>query len=94
MLKMLGDSRGQYVERISTSSGISSLLTHSQDNFLSGVWLQVRVYALFVRCLWTSASTVFKGSLTSLINYLYPLSTVPIMITTNFNKLIIVKERT
>lgn len=93
MLKMLGDSNSEYVERISTGSGISSLLTHSQDNLISGVCLQVKACALFVRCLWTSASTVLSGYLTSVNNYLYPLSTVPIMITTNFNKLIIIKER-
>jgi len=93
MLKILRDSRLQYVDRLSTSSGISLLFTHSPDNSLSGAWLQVRVYALFVRCLWTSTSTALGGNLTSLNNYLYPLSTVPIMITTNFNKLIIIKER-
>jgi hypothetical protein len=92
MLKVLGDSRLQYVERNSTSSGISSLLTHSQNNLFSMVWLQVEVYDLFVRCLWTSASTVLRGYFTSLNNYLYPLSTVPITITTNINKLIIVRS--
>ena len=94
MLKVLGDSPSEHVERISTSSGISSLLTHSQNNLFSRVWLQVGVYNLFVRCLWTSASTVLRGYFTSLNNYLYSISTVPITITMNYNKLIIVKERT
>jgi len=92
MLKIPGDSHQQYVERIGMGSGISPLLTHSLINLIDRVCLQVGAYALFVRCLWTSASTVLKGKLTSVNNYLCPLSTVPITITTNFNKLIIVRS--
>jgi hypothetical protein len=92
MHKVMGDSYSKSVERIGMDSGISSLLRHSQNNLTMWGWLQISGYALFVRCLWTNASTVLNGCLTSLKNYLYPISTVPIVITMNFNKLIIVRS--
>jgi|GEM_PF-3424930 hypothetical protein len=92
MLKITGDSYSKCVERIVTGSGISPLLRHSQDNSTTGAWLQIGVCALFVRRLWTTASTAVVDLLTPLKSYLYPLSTVPITTTTNFNKLIIVRS--
>ena len=92
MRKMPGDSYSKTGDRTSTSSGTKSLLTHSQVGLIDRAWLQIVGYALFVRCLWTSASTVLARYLTSSLGYLYPSSTVPIMITTNFNKLIIVRS--
>ena len=88
MLKIHGDRYGFIVERIVMGSGISSLLRHSQDSLSAAAWLQLGVYALFVRRLWTATSTAAIRLLTPLDVHLYPLSTVPITITTNFNKLI------
>jgi hypothetical protein len=88
MLKTPGDSLSNTVDRLVMSSGISLRLRHSQVNLSSGGWLQVGLYALFIRHLWTSASTATLWFLTSVKAYLYPLSTTPITITTNFNKLI------
>jgi hypothetical protein len=92
MLKMLGDNRSNTVDTIVMSSGTSSLLRHSQSSLLNLGWLQVGAYTLFVRCLWTVVSTAIVSLLTPLKSCLYPVSTVPIMITTKFNKLIIVRS--
>jgi hypothetical protein len=92
MLKMLGDSYSKAVDTTSMSSGITSLLRHRLNNLIARTWLQVGAYALFIRPLWTSASTAGNGYLTSVSQYLYSLSTVPIMITTYINKLIIVRS--
>jgi hypothetical protein len=92
MLKMLGDNHSNTVDTIVMGSGTSSLVRHSQNNLLALGWLQVSVYTLFVRRLWTVASTAVISLFTSVRSGLYPVSTVPIVITTKFNKLIIVRS--
>jgi hypothetical protein len=92
MRKVLGDRTLFPVDKVVTSSGTTARLTHSLIKLVLGVWLQVAGYDLFVRCLWTTTSTAVASYLTSLKCYLYPLSTVPIVITTNFNKLIMVRS--
>jgi len=83
MLKIHGDSYNNTVDRLVMSSGISSGLRHSQINLSSGGWLQIGLCTLFMRRLWTSASTVTEWYLTSVKSYLYPISTPSITITTN-----------
>lgn len=92
MHKVVVDSSFKSVETTSTISGIKSAVTHTENNFIISRWLQIRVCALFVRCLWTGASTTISDYLTSIGGYLYSSSTAPIVITTNFNKLIIVRS--
>ena len=92
MLKMLGDNRSDTVDTIVMDSGTSSLFAHSQGDLNVRRWLQLGAYTLFVRPLWTEASTVVLAIFTSINLYLYPVSTVPIVITTKFNKLIIIRS--